>query len=317
MVSGGTSGLLRVQLLGAVRVWQGEEELCLGAPQQKVVLAVLAVLAMRAGLGVSRDELVDAVWDDPPRNAVNSVHIYVAGPREVLEPGRARRAPGRVLVTGGPGYVLGLEPGQVDAAVFGDHLAAARRSRADGDLAAAAGSLDAALGLWQGSPLAGLGGSWAQIERVRLNEARLAAAEDRAEVMLGQGCHDELVSELTGPTAADGAAASAIGGNLLSRGLPQVRNDTRWRLLRTKAFSGFYGAATLTGVSCVCPAWCMAVDRRGCASRWPRYGAAADAARTRGLEDTFTSVACISRSSCVAVRSCLGKARLWSVQRWT
>jgi len=184
-----------VQLLGAVRAWRGEEELSLGAPRQK---AVLAVLAMRAGLGLSRDELVDAVWDDPPRNAVNSVHIYVAGLRDVMEPGRARRAPGCVLVTTGPGYVLGLEPGQVDATVFSDHLAAARRSRADGDLAAATGSLDAALGLWQGNPLAGIGGPWAQIERVRLNETRLAAVEDRAEVMLELGCHDKLVSELSG-----------------------------------------------------------------------------------------------------------------------
>src|SRR6185437_5968786 len=179
IVSGGISGRLRVQLLGAVRAWRDEDELCLGAPRQKVVLAVLA---MRAGLGVSRDELVDAVWDDPPGNAVNSVHIYVAGLREVLEPGRARRAPGTVLVTGGPGYLLPLEPGQVDAAVFRGHLAAARRSRTDGDLAAAAESLDAALGLWQGNPLAGIGGPWAQIERVRLSEARLAAVEDRAEV---------------------------------------------------------------------------------------------------------------------------------------
>jgi len=177
-----------------VRAWRDEDELCLGAPRQKVVLAVLA---MRAGLGVSRDELVDAVWDDPPGNAVNSVHIYVAGLREVLEPGRARRAPGTVLVTGGPGYLLPLEPGQVDAAVFRGHLAAARRSRTDGDLAAAAESLDAALGLWQGNPLAGIGGPWAQIERVRLSEARLAAVEDRAEVRLGLGWHHELVSELS------------------------------------------------------------------------------------------------------------------------
>jgi DNA-binding SARP family transcriptional activator/tetratricopeptide (TPR) repeat protein len=194
-VSGGAAGLLRVQVLGPVWAWRGEQELELGAPRQR---AVLAVLAMRANQQVSRDELVDAVWENPPKNAVNSIHIYVAGLRQALEPGRGQRAAGRVLVTNGPGYQLRLQPGQVDAAVFDTHLVSARRSRAGGDPAAAARSLEAALGLWLGSPLAGIGGPWAAIERTRLGEAHLSAVEDWAEVMLALARHGELVGKLAG-----------------------------------------------------------------------------------------------------------------------
>ena len=59
------------------------------------------------------------------------------------------------------------------------HLARARRSPAAADLAAAARSLDAALGLWQGTALSGIPGPWADIERVRLGELRLTAIEER------------------------------------------------------------------------------------------------------------------------------------------
>jgi DNA-binding winged helix-turn-helix (wHTH) protein len=47
-----------------VRAWLGERELALGAPRQR---AVLAVLAMRAGQLVTRDQFIDAVWGDKPR----------------------------------------------------------------------------------------------------------------------------------------------------------------------------------------------------------------------------------------------------------
>jgi DNA-binding SARP family transcriptional activator/Tfp pilus assembly protein PilF len=184
-----------VRLLGPVRAWRGEAELALGAPRRR---AVLALLAMRANRAVSRDELIDGIWGEgPPASSVNALHGYVAGLRTALEPHRARRAPGRVLLSG-PGYLLRLEAGQLDAEVFGQHLAAAEELRAGGDLAGAARSLDAGLRLWQSAPLSGIAGPWAEIERIRLGEQRLTAIEERADVMLALGRHAEAAAQLAG-----------------------------------------------------------------------------------------------------------------------
>jgi len=187
---------LVVGLLGPVRAWRGERELELGAPRRR---AVLGLLAMRANQTVSRDQLIDGMWgEDPPASAVNALHVYVAGLRGALEPHRGHRSPGKILLASGPGYLLRLEPGQLDAEVFGQHLAAARGSSADGDLAGAARSFDAALRLWQAVPLAGVPGPWAEIERIRLGELRLAAVEERIEVMLALGRHAEAAAALAG-----------------------------------------------------------------------------------------------------------------------
>jgi DNA-binding SARP family transcriptional activator len=155
------------------------------------------MLAIRANQAVSRSELIDGMWgEDPPASAVNSVHVYVAGLRRVLEPRRARRAPGQVLSAAGPGYLLRLEPGQLDTAALDGHLAQARQHSAAADPAVLARSLDAALGLWQGSALSGVPGPWADIERARLNELRLTAIEERIELTLALGDHHQVVAQL-------------------------------------------------------------------------------------------------------------------------
>ena len=195
-MTGGEAGTLRIQLLGPVRAWRGEQELELGGPRRR---AVLAMLAMRGSQAVSRSELIDGLWgEDPPASAVNSLHVYVAGLRRVLEPGRARRAPGQVLSASPPGYLLRLEPGQLDAAALDHHVTQVPRSLAAGDLAAAARSLDAAQRLWQGAALAGIPGPWADIERVRLDELRLTTIEERIDVMLALGGHHQAVAQLAG-----------------------------------------------------------------------------------------------------------------------
>jgi DNA-binding SARP family transcriptional activator/tetratricopeptide (TPR) repeat protein len=191
---GDIAGMLRFEALGGVRAWRADQELDLGWPKQR---AVLAVLLLRAGQVVSRAAIVDAVWgDDPPRSAANLVHTYVRRLRTSLEPDRGRRESGRVLVGSGSGYTLRLEPGQLDLDVFGDHLHRARRSLTEGDLDKAVDAFDAALALWRGTPLAAIPGPLAGTERVRLGELRVAAAEDRAEAMLSLQQHVTLTAEL-------------------------------------------------------------------------------------------------------------------------
>ncbi|HEY2520857.1 MAG TPA: BTAD domain-containing putative transcriptional regulator [Streptosporangiaceae bacterium] len=185
---------LRVGVLGPVRAWLAGEELPAGPPRQQ---AVLGMLAMRANRAVSRDELVDAVWgQQAPASAEGGVHTYVAGLRRVLEPGRSRRGPSQVLASAAGGYVLRLDAGQVDATVFERGLTAGRRLRGAGDLSGAIAALDTALAEWHGSAFAGVPGPFAGAERVRLAELRSAASEERAEVLLDLGRHEQSVPEL-------------------------------------------------------------------------------------------------------------------------
>jgi DNA-binding SARP family transcriptional activator/tetratricopeptide (TPR) repeat protein len=187
--------VLRVGVLGPVTVWNGNEELRVGQPRQQ---AVLGILAMRANRVISRGELVDAVWgQDPPASAEGGIYTYVAGLRRIIEPTRSARGPGRVLVSSGAGYVLHLVPGQPDAVAFEQYLARARQQRKNGDPAGAIDALENALGLWRGAAFAGVPGPFAETERVRLGELRSAAVEERADVLLELGRHEEVVPDLT------------------------------------------------------------------------------------------------------------------------
>ena len=157
---------------------------------------------MRANRVISRGELVDAVWgQDPPASAEGGIYTYVAGLRRVIEPNRSLRGPGRVLVSSGAGYVLHLVPGQPDAVAFEQDLGRARQLRKAGDPAGAVDALNSALSLWRGIAFAGVPGPFAETERVRLGELRSTAAEERADVLLSLGRHEEVVPDLTAMVA--------------------------------------------------------------------------------------------------------------------
>ncbi|BAJ32513.1 MULTISPECIES: AfsR/SARP family transcriptional regulator [Kitasatospora] len=186
---------LRLGLLGPVQAWRGERELELGPPQQR---ALLTALALRARRIVSVDELLDALWEEPPARAATVVRTYVSRLRRVLEPARAAdRAQPTVLVSSGSGYVLRLPADRVDAEVFENRVAAAGRARAAGDPAGALGLLREACGLWHGEPLAGLPGPFAQAHRARLVERRLNAVQAWLEAELEAGRHADVIGELT------------------------------------------------------------------------------------------------------------------------
>jgi DNA-binding SARP family transcriptional activator len=186
-----------VGVLGPVRAWQAGRLLPEGPAQRQLVLAVLA---LRAGTTVTREELVDALWERAPASAVNTVHKHVCALRAVLEPGRPGRG-GQLLATVAGGYELRLAPGAVDALAFARGTDRARRSAAAGDLPAAAAMLSAALGRWRGAALAGLDGPRVTALAQGLHEARLAAAEDHARVLLALGRPGQAAAALAGPAA--------------------------------------------------------------------------------------------------------------------
>ena len=202
---------LRFTLLGPVRGWRGQTELELGAPQQR---SVLAALLLAEGRQVPMGALIDGLWAaDPPRTAAGTVRTYVSRLRRVLGrttgAGPAGRATGAGLVSGadgliesaGDGYRLTRGQFGLDLDTFGLLTRRARASHADP--AQAARLLRQALALWQGEPLAGLPGRFAESQRDRLAELRMAALEERLALDIELGGHGAAAAELPGLLAAD------------------------------------------------------------------------------------------------------------------
>ncbi|HWW52863.1 MAG TPA: BTAD domain-containing putative transcriptional regulator, partial [Acidimicrobiales bacterium] len=154
--------------------------------------ALLATLLVQANRIVPVDLLADELWDGaPPARAAGAVQSRISRLRRAL--GDA----GRHIVTRAPGYAAEVTTDELDAARFEAWTAEGRAALATGDAATASERLAAALALWRApalcdvvvtSTLAG--------ETARLEEARLAAVEDRIEADLASGRHQTLVSEL-------------------------------------------------------------------------------------------------------------------------
>ncbi|TXL83890.1 BTAD domain-containing putative transcriptional regulator [Streptomyces sp. IB2014 016-6] len=185
---------LRFAVLGPIRAWHGERELDLGSPQQRLVLAALL---LRRGRPVTVAELIEAIWGaEPPSAALSVLRTYASRLRKVLEPGRDAGKSPHVLVSAADGYLARVPERALDLGVFEQRVAEAKRLRAAGEASDAAEVLHAALDGWEGAPLAGLSGSFAEAERSRLTEMRLAALEARLDIDVQLGRHSEVIAEL-------------------------------------------------------------------------------------------------------------------------
>lgn len=184
---------LTVRLLGPVTAMRGEKVAELGSPK---VRAVLTLLAAHADQVVSRDELVDGLWGDtPPARAEGAIYTYISALRRALEPDRPRGSASSVVLSVGSGYSLRVDRDAVDVHRFELHFERGQRI-APTDPAAAVRDFDAALSLWRGEPLSGMSGAFADAYRARLVELRIAAEQQRAEMMLRCGAHAEVIADL-------------------------------------------------------------------------------------------------------------------------
>jgi predicted ATPase/DNA-binding SARP family transcriptional activator len=185
---------MEFRLLGPLEVYEdGGHVLPLGAPKQRALLALLLLQANEVVLG---DRLIDGLWgESPPPSAANMLQGYVSRLRRLLEPER-RRGANSVLLTRAPGYLLRVEPEEIDANRFERLFVQAQAAR-DADPVQATALLREALALWRGPPLADFAfDSFAQAEIARLEELRLAALVERIDLDLALGRDAELVGEL-------------------------------------------------------------------------------------------------------------------------
>jgi YVTN family beta-propeller protein len=174
-------------ILGPLEARDDGRRLKLGGPKQR---AVLAMLLLDANRPISRDRLIDGLWGEaPPPSAAHTLDDYVSRLRRAVGGERIERRPA--------GYLIRVEPGELDLERFEALLEQGRSAAAAGDAARASAVLGQALGLWRGRALADLENEpFAASESERLEERRLLAVEVRIDAELALGRGGELVGEL-------------------------------------------------------------------------------------------------------------------------
>ena len=175
---------MRFQVLGPLEVTRERASIPLGGPKQR---AVLAHLIVRANQVVPTDALIDQVWgEEPPESARNVLQTYISHLRSALG---TERIEGRT-----PGYILHLEPFELDAVRFESLVREARDANGQSDRAASL--LKEALELWKGPAFADLGADGSLVgEIARLNDLHLQALEERIGADIACGRHIDVIGE--------------------------------------------------------------------------------------------------------------------------
>jgi len=201
---------LEFGILGPLEVRCGGRPVPVGGPRQRALVGLLLCHANRV---VSRDELIDELLGDQPReSAERMLRVQISRLRKVLAVGGS--GPPRVVARP-PGYLLRVQDGELDLQVFEQRVAAGRRALEQGDPRAAAALLVAAQALWRGRPLADLEfESFARFEIQRLEADRLVAVEEWIEAELALGHHAAVCPEL-GQLVAEHPLRELLRGQLM------------------------------------------------------------------------------------------------------
>jgi DNA-binding SARP family transcriptional activator len=182
----------RFGILGRLQVRDGSgRQVPLGGWR---VRELLAVLLLHPNVALSKDRLVDTMWGEAAgAGAGITLRTHVGAVRRVL----SAAGVGDTLQTVPGGYVLVLDPGDLDAEAFELLVRRGQEALTSGSPAQAADLLGAALALWRGEPLNDLGApGFAESTVARLMEMRLVAEETAIDAALELGRHQEVVGRL-------------------------------------------------------------------------------------------------------------------------
>jgi DNA-binding SARP family transcriptional activator len=130
---------MEFRILGPLEVWDEGGEVAIGGPKPR---ALLAVLLLHPNEVVPADRLIDELWgEDSPEDAAAALRVNVSRLRKALAQD--------VLTTRAPGYVVRVEPDELDLHRFERLVDEGRGLLARGLAADAAERLRDALSLWR------------------------------------------------------------------------------------------------------------------------------------------------------------------------
>ena len=178
---------MRFTLLGPLSVHDGEGPVNITGRLRRTLLAALL---LDAGTPVSADRLAALLWGpDTSAGTAAALHNHLMRLRQALgDEDRVRAVP--------PGYLIRVEPGELDLHVFTEECAAGRRKLAEKAWAGASGHFGAALDLWRGRPLADIPALADDLRIRELEETHLQALQGRIEADLNLARHHEVLDEL-------------------------------------------------------------------------------------------------------------------------
>lgn len=181
---------MRINVLGPVEVRPADAPVAL-APKER---ALVATLALATGTVVSHERLSCALWDGrPPATVLAKLQTHVSTVRRAL--GQRSLAVGPLLTRGG-GYQLKLERDELDLTEFDALLRHARKAAAESEPEVASEYFARALGVWRGPACATVTSATFRAAAEVLEQRRLMALEDKAEVDLTLGRNEVVVDEL-------------------------------------------------------------------------------------------------------------------------
>ncbi|MEV7232209.1 BTAD domain-containing putative transcriptional regulator [Polymorphospora sp. NPDC051019] len=181
---------MRFRILGPLQV--------LGADGQPLQLEprlvrLLATLLLAANQVVTRERLVEAVWDDEPPTTVDRQlkNLISALRRQLAQSGGVEQ-----IVFDTAGYRIVIDDGQIDARVFARHVTLAKAFQSTGHAVDAVREFRAGLALWRGPAADSCPTRVVRAVAISLDEQRMAAIEQCLDLELALGNHGDLVGEL-------------------------------------------------------------------------------------------------------------------------
>jgi DNA-binding SARP family transcriptional activator len=185
------------RMLGPLEIDLGN--VCVRPGPTKSRLLLMALLLERNHVMPAR-RLIELMWDgSAPTSASANLRTYAAALRSaLLDPDGS----GSRLVARRPGYLLRVATDELDMAVFKREIVRARTMTATGDTRGAAAAYERALRLWRGPADDNLcPGTLLSSRLTSLDEQRLSAVEEHADLRLALGAHAGLVAQLRQLTA--------------------------------------------------------------------------------------------------------------------
>jgi DNA-binding SARP family transcriptional activator len=189
---------LRFELLGPLVIRHGDRDVAPSAPKLRLILATLL---FNANKPVGASVLARELWHDgAPRTAHSTLQTYMFKLRRLFHSAldlSVERVTREVLQTCSGGYLLRVDPGQLDITEFDHLVTTGANAMHAGDYEKAADDLHRSLALWRGQVVHhGQWGTLLRAQVARLEERRFYAHTTRIDADLCLGRHREMISEL-------------------------------------------------------------------------------------------------------------------------